>query len=137
MALRIVEMINKSKGSCQAEFSNTSRVNLCCQILYLGPSFIKHISCLDFRRNNLEFLVNSNTWCALSILFVLFMISGQMWNHIRWVLIIDKEQICPHSAYYFHQSGQEQNDHCYLATHQMYLLPKRIFNQSHLIECLT
>jgi len=35
------------------------------------------------RRNNLEFLLNKNTWCVLAVFFVLSMISGQMWNHIR------------------------------------------------------
>ena len=55
----------------------------------ISPYFIKNtnfrqiIHYMYFRRNNLEFLFNPNTWCSFAILFVLFMISGQMWNHIR------------------------------------------------------
>ena len=40
-------------------------------------------SLVYLRRNNLEFLFNKTTWSVLAMFFVLSMISGQMWNHIR------------------------------------------------------
>eukprot|EP00088_Acartia_fossae_P004919 TRINITY_DN12144_c0_g3_i1.p1 TRINITY_DN12144_c0_g3~~TRINITY_DN12144_c0_g3_i1.p1 ORF type:complete len:336 (-),score=32.97 TRINITY_DN12144_c0_g3_i1:251-1258(-) len=58
------------------------------------------------KRNNLDFLANSNTWCALSILFVLFMISGQMWNHIRGPPFVHYTQ--SGGITYVHNSSQGQ-----------------------------
>ena len=65
--------------------------------LHLGMTYKKSGDCKEsmktkvarhvktyFRRNNLEFLLNKNTWCVVAMFFVLSMISGQMWNHIRW-----------------------------------------------------
>uniref|UniRef100_A0A673NL18 Dolichyl-diphosphooligosaccharide--protein glycosyltransferase subunit MAGT1 n=1 Tax=Sinocyclocheilus rhinocerous TaxID=307959 RepID=A0A673NL18_9TELE len=55
---------------------------------YAGPlmlglllAFIGSLAYL--RRNNLEFLFNKNVWAFSALCFVLFMTSGQMWNHIR------------------------------------------------------
>lgn len=58
------------------------------------------------RRNNLEFLMNPNTWCAISILFVLFMVSGQMWNHIRGPPFVHYTQ--SGGVTYVHNSSQGQ-----------------------------
>ncbi|XP_065312943.1 tumor suppressor candidate 3-like isoform X2 [Gordionus sp. m RMFG-2023] len=38
---------------------------------------------LYLRRNNLNFLYQSNLWASISLFFIFIMISGQMWNHIR------------------------------------------------------
>lgn len=40
-------------------------------------------SFLYIRRNSLEFLQSNNLWASLCIFIILFMLSGQMWNHIR------------------------------------------------------
>ena len=75
---------NTSMRVCLTLFTVSIYLKYC-----ISPYFIKNtnfrqiIHYMYFRRNNLEFLFNPNTWCSFAILFVLFMISGQMWNHIR------------------------------------------------------
>ena len=60
------------------------------------------------RRNNLEFLFNRNTWSMLAMFFVLSMVSGQMWNHIRGPPFVHKS---PTGAVaYIHGSSQSQVD---------------------------
>jgi len=56
------------------------------------------------RRNNLEFLFNKTTWCMLAIFFVLSMLSGQMWNHIRGPPFVHKSQ--SGGVAYIHGSSQ-------------------------------
>ena len=56
------------------------------------------------RRNNLEFLFNKTTWCMLAIFFVLSMVSGQMWNHIRGPPFVHKSQ--SGGVAYIHGSSQ-------------------------------
>ena len=56
------------------------------------------------RRNNLEFLFNKTTWCMLAIFFVLSMLSGQMWNHIRGPPFVHKSQ--NGGVAYIHGSSQ-------------------------------
>jgi len=58
------------------------------------------------RRNNLEFLFNKTTWCMLAIFFVLSMVSGQMWNHIRGPPFVHKSQ--SGGVAYIHGSSQAQ-----------------------------
>jgi len=58
------------------------------------------------RRNNLEFLFNKTTWCMLAIFFVLSMLSGQMWNHIRGPPFVHKSQ--NGGVAYIHGSSQAQ-----------------------------
>jgi len=58
------------------------------------------------RRNNLEFLFNKTTWCMLAIFFVLSMLSGQMWNHIRGPPFVHKSQ--SGGVAYIHGSSQAQ-----------------------------
>jgi len=58
------------------------------------------------RRNNLEFLFNKNTWCMLAMFFVLSMISGQMWNHIRGPPFVHSSQ--SGGVAYIHGSSQAQ-----------------------------
>ena len=63
-------------------------------------------SLVYLRRNNLEFIFNKTTWCMLSIFFVLFMLSGQMWNHIRGPPFVHKTSAG--SVAYIHGSSQAQ-----------------------------
>jgi len=58
------------------------------------------------RRNNLEFLFNKATWCMLAMFFVLSMLSGQMWNHIRGPPFVHKSQ--SGGVSYIHGSSQAQ-----------------------------
>jgi len=58
------------------------------------------------RRNNLEFLFNKNTWSMLAMFFVLSMLSGQMWNHIRGPPFVHKSQ--SGGVAYIHGSSQSQ-----------------------------
>merc|ERR1719410_2312954 len=58
------------------------------------------------RRNNLEFLFNKTTWCLLALFFVLSMLSGQMWNHIRGPPFVHKTQAG--GVAYIHGSSQAQ-----------------------------
>jgi len=58
------------------------------------------------RRNNLEFLFNKTTWCLLALFFVLSMLSGQMWNHIRGPPFVHKTQ--SGGVAYIHGSSQAQ-----------------------------
>jgi len=58
------------------------------------------------RRNNLEFLLNKNTWCVVAMFFVLSMISGQMWNHIRGPPFVHNSQ--SGGVAYIHGSSQGQ-----------------------------
>ena len=61
-------------------------------------------SLVYLRRNNLEFLFNKTTWCVLALFFVLAMISGQMWNHIRGPPFVHKSQ--SGGVAYIHGSSQ-------------------------------
>jgi len=84
--------------------------------IYRGPNYVGTmvlITCFGaaailiyLRRNNLEFLFNPNTWCSFAILFVLFMISGQMWNHIRGPPFVYYTQ--SGGVAYVHDSSQGQ-----------------------------
>jgi oligosaccharyltransferase complex subunit gamma len=84
--------------------------------VYRGPNYFGTmvlITCFGvagvliyLRRNNLEFLFNPNTWCSFAILFVLFMISGQMWNHIRGPPFVYYTQ--SGGVAYVHDSSQGQ-----------------------------
>ena len=58
------------------------------------------------RRNNLEFLFNKNTWSMLAMFFVLSMVSGQMWNHIRGPPFVHK--MPQGGVSYIHGSSQSQ-----------------------------
>jgi len=58
------------------------------------------------RRNNLEFLLNKNTWCIFAMFFVLSMVSGQMWNHIRGPPFVHNSQ--SGGVAYIHGSSQGQ-----------------------------
>jgi len=58
------------------------------------------------RRNNLEFLFNKNTWSMLAMFFVLSMVSGQMWNHIRGPPFVHK--LPQGGVSYIHGSSQSQ-----------------------------
>jgi len=58
------------------------------------------------RRNNLEFLFNKNTWSMLAMFFILSMLSGQMWNHIRGPPFVHKSQ--SGGVAYIHGSSQAQ-----------------------------
>jgi len=58
------------------------------------------------RRNNLEFLLNKNTWSILAMFFVLSMVSGQMWNHIRGPPFVHNSQ--SGGVAYIHGSSQGQ-----------------------------
>jgi len=58
------------------------------------------------RRNNLEFLFNRSTWCMLAVFFVLSMLSGQMWNHIRGPPFVHKTPAG--GVAYIHGSSQAQ-----------------------------
>merc|ERR1712126_85123 len=58
------------------------------------------------RRNNLEFLFNKTTWSVLAMFFVLSMISGQMWNHIRGPPFVHKT--ANGGVAYIHGSSQGQ-----------------------------
>ncbi|KAK2726390.1 tumor suppressor candidate 3-like [Artemia franciscana] len=61
---------------------------------------------LYLRRNNLEFLYNKNMWAFISVVFVLVMISGQMWNHIRGPPFLHRNQ--NGGIAYVHHSSQGQ-----------------------------
>ncbi|KAK6473553.1 magnesium transporter protein 1-like [Huso huso] len=55
---------------------------------YAGPLMLGFLltvigGLVYLRRNNLEFLYNTNVWAFAGLCFVLIMTSGQMWNHIR------------------------------------------------------
>ena len=63
-------------------------------------------SLVYLRRNNLEFIFNKTTWCMLATFFVLFMLSGQMWNHIRGPPFVHKTQ--SGGVAYIHGSSQAQ-----------------------------
>eukprot|EP00092_Neocalanus_flemingeri_P051200 GFUD01059455.1.p1 GENE.GFUD01059455.1~~GFUD01059455.1.p1 ORF type:complete len:115 (+),score=17.13 GFUD01059455.1:24-347(+) len=63
------------------------------------------------RRNNLEFLFNKTTWCMLAIFFVLSMVSGQMWNHIRGPPFVHKSQ--SGGVAYIHGSSQVRIPPCF------------------------
>ena len=63
-------------------------------------------SLVYLRRNNLEFLFNKTTWCMFAIFFVLSMISGQMWNHIRGPPFVHKT--ASGGVAYIHGSSQAQ-----------------------------
>ena len=63
-------------------------------------------SLVYLRRNNLEFLFNNTTWCMFSMFFVLSMISGQMWNHIRGPPFVHKT--ASGGVAYIHGSSQAQ-----------------------------
>merc|ERR1712218_594559 len=60
---------------------------------------------LYLRRNNLEFLQNKTAWGTLALFFVMGMISGQMWNHIRGPPLVQKTQ---GGVAYIHGSSQGQ-----------------------------
>jgi len=63
-------------------------------------------SLVYLRRNNLEFLFNKTTWSVLAMFFVLSMISGQMWNHIRGPPFVHKT--ANGGVAYIHGSSQGQ-----------------------------
>ena len=63
-------------------------------------------SLVYLRRNNLEFLFNNTTWCMLAMFFVLSMLSGQMWNHIRGPPFVHKT--AAGGVAYIHGSSQAQ-----------------------------
>ena len=63
-------------------------------------------SLVYLRRNNLEFLFNKTTWSMLAMFFVLSMISGQMWNHIRGPPFVHKT--ASGGVAYIHGSSQAQ-----------------------------
>jgi len=58
------------------------------------------------RRNNLEFLFNQNTWSIVAMFFVLSMVSGQMWNHIRGPPFVQKS--ATGGVAWIHPSSQGQ-----------------------------
>lgn len=63
-------------------------------------------SFLYVRRNNLEFLYKKTIWATVAVFFCLFMISGQMWNHIRGPPLIFRG---PNGGIaYIHGSSQAQ-----------------------------
>jgi len=58
------------------------------------------------RRNNLDFLYNTNTWAIAALVFSFAMTSGQMWNHIRGPPFVHKSQTG--QVTYVHGSSQGQ-----------------------------
>lgn len=61
---------------------------------------------LYLRRNNLDFLFNKRMWGVLAVTFCFFMISGQMWNHIRGPPLLHKG--ANGGISYIHGSSQGQ-----------------------------
>ena len=65
------------------------------------------VACLVYlRRSNLQFLMNKNTWSMLAMFFVLCMLSGQVWNHIRGPPLLQKA--ANGGVTYIHGSSQAQ-----------------------------
>ncbi|ESO05482.1 hypothetical protein HELRODRAFT_77505, partial [Helobdella robusta] len=62
---------------------------------------------LYLKRNNLEFLYNKTSWGVFSVVLILAMTSGQMWNHIRGAQLMYRN---PQDGqwHYIHGSTQSQ-----------------------------
>lgn len=58
-----------------------------------------------WRRENLSIVYNSQNWAFLAILIILYMISGQMWNHIRGPPVAHRN---PHTGEVGYFSGTSQ-----------------------------
>ncbi|KAL3316926.1 hypothetical protein Ciccas_004421 [Cichlidogyrus casuarinus] len=79
---------------------------------YTGTLLLALFMCLScsliyFKRDSLGFLMNRNVWAFISLNVIFYMISGQVWNHIRGPPLINVEQggrivfIYPGSDYQF------------------------------------